>query len=37
VQIVAIDDLRIRVRNLEALDRTPIVDVKPMLEPVGER
>jgi tRNA-Thr(GGU) m(6)t(6)A37 methyltransferase TsaA len=37
VLIVAIDDTRIRVRNLEALDRTPIVDVKPLLEPVGER
>ena len=37
VQILAIDDTRIRVRNLEALDRTPIVDIKPLLEPVGER
>jgi tRNA (Thr-GGU) A37 N-methylase len=37
VLIVAVDDTRIRVRNLEALDRTPIVDVKPLLEPVGER
>jgi tRNA-Thr(GGU) m(6)t(6)A37 methyltransferase TsaA len=37
VLIVAIDDTRIRVRNLEALDRTPIVDIKPLLEPVGER
>jgi tRNA-Thr(GGU) m(6)t(6)A37 methyltransferase TsaA len=37
VQIVAIDDTRIRVRNLEALDRTPIVDIKPLLEPLGER
>ena len=37
VQIVAIDGTRIRVRNLEALDRTPIVDVKPVLEPLGER
>lgn len=37
VQIVAIDDIRVRVRNLEALDKTPIVDVKPVLEPVGER
>jgi tRNA-Thr(GGU) m(6)t(6)A37 methyltransferase TsaA len=31
VQIVAIDDLRIRVRDLEALDATPIIDVKPVL------
>jgi tRNA-Thr(GGU) m(6)t(6)A37 methyltransferase TsaA len=37
VEIVAIDDLRIRVRNLEALDRTPIVDVKPLLGPLSER
>ena len=37
VQIVAIDGLRFRVRNLEALDRTPIVDIKPVLEPLGER
>jgi tRNA-Thr(GGU) m(6)t(6)A37 methyltransferase TsaA len=37
VLIVAIDDTRIRVRSLEALDRTPIVDIKPLLEPVGER
>jgi tRNA-Thr(GGU) m(6)t(6)A37 methyltransferase TsaA len=37
VVILAIDDTRIRVRNLEALDRTPIVDVKPLLEPVGKR
>lgn len=37
VQIAAIDDTRIRVRNLEALDRTPIVDIKPLLEPLGER
>ena len=37
VQVLQIDDLRIRVRNLEALDGTPIVDVKPILEPLGER
>jgi tRNA-Thr(GGU) m(6)t(6)A37 methyltransferase TsaA len=37
VQIISIDALRIRVRNLEALDDTPIVDVKPVLEPIGER
>jgi tRNA-Thr(GGU) m(6)t(6)A37 methyltransferase TsaA len=37
VLILAIDDTRICVRNLEALDRTPIVDIKPLLEPVGER
>ncbi len=37
VQIVAIEDNRIRVRNLEALDGTPIVDIKPILEPRGQR
>jgi len=37
VQIVAIDGPRVRVRDLEALDGTPIVDVKPVLEPLGER
>jgi tRNA-Thr(GGU) m(6)t(6)A37 methyltransferase TsaA len=37
VQIIAIDDTRILVRNLEALDRTPIVDIKPVLGPVDER
>jgi tRNA-Thr(GGU) m(6)t(6)A37 methyltransferase TsaA len=37
VQIVEIEGTRIRVRNLEALDRTPIVDVKPLLEKPSER
>ncbi len=32
VRIVSIDGLRVRVRNLEALDGTPIVDVKPVLD-----
>jgi len=32
VTILAIDGLTIRVRNLEALDRTPVVDVKPVLD-----
>jgi tRNA-Thr(GGU) m(6)t(6)A37 methyltransferase TsaA len=31
VRIVAIDGLRVRVRGLEAVDGTPIVDVKPVL------
>jgi tRNA-Thr(GGU) m(6)t(6)A37 methyltransferase TsaA len=31
VEIVSIDGGRVRVRNLEALDGTPIVDVKPVL------
>src|SRR5262245_59757221 len=37
VEIVSIDGARVRVRNLEALDGTPILDVKPVLEPIGER
>jgi tRNA-Thr(GGU) m(6)t(6)A37 methyltransferase TsaA len=37
VRIEAIDGLRLRVRNLEALDGTPIVDVKPVLGPIDER
>jgi tRNA-Thr(GGU) m(6)t(6)A37 methyltransferase TsaA len=37
VQILAIDGTRIRVRNLEALDRTPVVDIKPVLGPVEDR
>jgi tRNA-Thr(GGU) m(6)t(6)A37 methyltransferase TsaA len=37
VEIVAIHDIRLRVRNLEALDRTPVIDIKPVLGPVGER
>jgi tRNA-Thr(GGU) m(6)t(6)A37 methyltransferase TsaA len=31
VEILEVDRLRIRVRNLEAVDGTPIVDVKPVL------
>jgi tRNA-Thr(GGU) m(6)t(6)A37 methyltransferase TsaA len=31
VEIIAIDGRRVRVRHLEALDGTPIIDVKPML------
>jgi tRNA-Thr(GGU) m(6)t(6)A37 methyltransferase TsaA len=37
VSIVGIDGLRVRVRHLEALDATPIVDVKPVLGDVTER
>jgi tRNA-Thr(GGU) m(6)t(6)A37 methyltransferase TsaA len=38
VEIASIDGARVRVRNLEALDRTPIVDVKPVLSSdVSER
>jgi tRNA-Thr(GGU) m(6)t(6)A37 methyltransferase TsaA len=38
VEVASIDGARVRVRNLEALDGTPIVDVKPLLSSdVGER
>ena len=37
VLIVSIDDNKVLVRNLEALDRTPIVDIKPVLGPLGQR
>jgi tRNA-Thr(GGU) m(6)t(6)A37 methyltransferase TsaA len=37
VTVVAIEGTRMRVRDLEALDGTPIVDVKPLLRSVDER
>ena len=37
VRIVATEGLRILVHPLEALDRTPIIDVKPVLGDVAER
>jgi tRNA (Thr-GGU) A37 N-methylase len=37
VTVLEVDGLRVRVRNLEALDGTPVVDVKPVLRSVGER
>ena len=38
VKVVSIDGSRVLVRNLEALDGTPVVDVKPVLrEEVSER
>ena len=37
VEIVAIEDTRIRVRNLEAINDTPVVDIKPVLGPIAER
>ena len=33
VTIVAIDATRVRVRDLEAVDGTPILDIKPILHP----
>ena len=37
VTVVAIDGSRLRVHGLEALDGTPIVDVKPPLKAIEER
>jgi tRNA-Thr(GGU) m(6)t(6)A37 methyltransferase TsaA len=37
VTILGVDDLRMRVQGLEAVDGTPIVDIKPALEPRGKR
>jgi len=37
VTVLAIDGLRVRVQGLEAIDGTPIVDVKSALEPHGQR
>lgn len=37
VTILAIDGRRLQVRNLEALDGTPVLDVKPVIGPVSER
>ena len=37
VRIVATDGLRMRVRPLEALDKTPVLDVKPVLDKTAER
>jgi tRNA-Thr(GGU) m(6)t(6)A37 methyltransferase TsaA len=36
-EILAIQGTRIRVRNLEAVDGTPIVDIKPVLDRTIER
>ena len=32
VRVVAVDGLRVRVQDLEAIDGTPIVDVKPVID-----
>jgi tRNA (Thr-GGU) A37 N-methylase len=31
VPVLAVDGLRVRVRGLEAVDGTPVVDVKPVI------
>jgi tRNA-Thr(GGU) m(6)t(6)A37 methyltransferase TsaA len=37
VRVLAVDGNRVRVANLEAIDGTPILDVKPVLGDVGDR
>jgi len=37
VTILGVDDLRMRVQGLEAVDWTPIVDIKPVVEARGKR
>ncbi|MEU0562810.1 tRNA (N6-threonylcarbamoyladenosine(37)-N6)-methyltransferase TrmO [Dactylosporangium sp. NPDC006015] len=37
VTILAVDGTRLHVDALKALDGTPILDVKPILDPVGDR
>src|SRR6516162_374394 len=37
VQVLATEGLRVLVWPLEALDKTPVIDVKPVLDPAAER
>jgi tRNA-Thr(GGU) m(6)t(6)A37 methyltransferase TsaA len=37
VRVVGLDGPRLRVENLEAIDGTPVLDLKPVLGRVGER
>lgn len=37
VQVLAIDGRRLRVNDMEALDGTPVLDIKPVLPAVGSR
>lgn len=37
VEIVAIDGVQLRVRDLEAIDGTPILDLKPVLDRLREK
>ena len=37
VTVLEVDGTRLRVRDLEAIDGTPILDVKPVLRSLGER
>lgn len=35
--VVAVDGARVTVAHLEAVDQTPVLDIKPVLEPPGDR
>jgi len=37
VQVIAVDGLRVQVDQLEALDGTPVIDVKAVLNQVADR
>ena len=37
VRILAMEDTRIQVSDMEAIDGTPVIDVKPVLDPLVER
>ena len=37
VPVIAVDGLRVQVDGLEALDGTPVIDVKPVLDKTAER
>ena len=37
VRVLGVDGVRLRVRGLEAIDGTPIVDIKPVLGAIDER
>jgi tRNA (Thr-GGU) A37 N-methylase len=36
-RILAVEGLRILVSELEALDGTPVIDIKPVIDPSAER
>ena len=36
-QILAVEGLRIQLSELEALDGTPVIDIKPVIDPTAER
>ena len=37
VRVIAVDGLRVQVDHLEALDGTPVIDVKAVLDQVADR